>query len=458
MYPENYPGVGRRTRNRLNGGTPLPNTLYPPLRSPCKCTVRRLDPLKRSTNLIMSNHYDIIFAGAGLSALSIATQMVDLPFFQTKKILLTDRDQKDKNDRTWCFWATNEEVNQLPPVLYKTWKNCHFHSPIHSEQLQIKPYQYHMVRGIDFYNWAKTKLSQHSNVHWEFGNITDMNVQTGSLQLNGKTFQSSWILNSAITPIQLLPSPLTPKFQNPFTQPNDPPSSQHLSLLQHFKGWVIKCPTPIFNPDCVTFMDFRVAQKDNTRFVYVLPFSQTEALVEYTVFSPQLLSEQEYDTELTNYIHQFLQTADFQILDQEFGVIPMTDFNFPTTQSNHVINIGTSGGFVKGSTGYAFKRTQQRSAAFVKDWAKNSTPNLSLIQSSKKYRIYDSVFLRALSDELVPAHLIFGSFFKNLGGTAVFRFLDENTHLLQDLKALNAVPTLPFIKAAYRQLNRLYYV
>ena len=151
----------------------------------------------------MSNHYDIIFAGAGLSALSIATQMVDLPFFQTKKILLTDRDQKDKNDRTWCFWATNEEVNQLPPVLYKTWKNCHFYSPIHSEQLQIKPYQYHMVRGIDFYNWAKTKLSQHSNVHWEFGNITDMNVQTGSLQLNGKTFQSSWILNSAITPIQL---------------------------------------------------------------------------------------------------------------------------------------------------------------------------------------------------------------------------------------------------------------
>ena len=406
----------------------------------------------------MNDNYDIILAGAGLAALSIATQMMEHPFFQTKKILLIDRDQKDKNDRTWCFWATPSEVQQLPPVLFKTWENCHFYSPTHSEQLRMKPYQYHMVKGLDFYNWAKDKLHQHPNVHWQFGEITQINELDGTIQALDKTFQGKWILNSALSPIKLLPPEQNSYFKNPFTEPNSTPPNHNIYLLQHFKGWIIRTPKPTFDPQCVTFMDFRVAQKGNTRFVYVLPFSSTEALVEYTVFSPQLLPDTEYDTELVNYIQEFLHTPAFELIEQEFGVIPMTDFRFPSIPTKHVLNIGTAGGFVKGSSGYAFKRTQQRAANFVKDWAQQHQPNPSLLRSDKRYRIYDSVFLRALHDELVPAHLIFGSFFKNLGGKAVFRFLDEDNCFLQDLQALNAVPTLPFIKAAIRQINRLYHV
>ena len=66
-------------------------------------------------------------------------------------------------------------------------------------------------------------------------------------------------------------------------------------LQQHFIGWKIKTSEPAFTADKATFMDFSVAQKGNTRFMYVLPFSKTEALIEYTLFSKDLLPEKEYE-------------------------------------------------------------------------------------------------------------------------------------------------------------------
>jgi lycopene beta-cyclase len=57
------------------------------------------------------------------------------------------------------------------------------------------------------------------------------------------------------------------------------------SLLQHFEGWVIKTKKPSFNSKIGTLMDFRLNQEHGTTFMYVLPTSAKEALVEYTLFS-----------------------------------------------------------------------------------------------------------------------------------------------------------------------------
>ena len=74
--------------------------------------------------------------------------------------------------------------------------------------------------------------------------------------------------------------------------------SKYQLLQQHFVGWFIQTETPVFNPEQATFMDFSVAQKGNTRFMYVLPVSETEALLEYTLFSKELLPKEEYETEI----------------------------------------------------------------------------------------------------------------------------------------------------------------
>jgi lycopene beta-cyclase len=404
-----------------------------------------------------ADSYDIILAGAGLSGLTFATECLRHPATRDWRILLIDRDDKTRNDRTWCFWATPDEVAELPPVIHKTWPNIDFYSPQYSQRLDTSAYQYHMVRGVDFYNWAKSQIADNQQITRVKANITDLDAAAGRIVTDTGTFEACWILNSAVAPFQMLPT-VSGLYERPpisTLQKKQLPSGS-IWLLQHFKGWIIEVPEPRFDPQAATLMDFRVEQHGCTHFVYVLPLTDRRALVEYTVFSPDLLPAESYSEALKFYLTQYLRLDSWSIIEEEFGVIPMTDYAFGPAQEGRMMHIGTIGGMVKGSSGYAFKRTQQRMRRFVADWAGTGAPHPALLRSTKQYRVYDSVFLRALESGAVSSQVVFSSFFSKLGGAAVFDFLDEKTTYSEDLKALSSVPTWPFMKAAFRQMPRLF--
>ena len=128
---------------------------------------------------IMDKNYDIILAGAGLAGLTLALELARRPFFQNKKVLLIDREAKEKNDRTWCFWATPDE--SLPPVTHKTWSDCRFFGKNFSQKLDISPYRYHMVRGLDFYRWAKSELDKAPHIQRITANIQSVHADTGTV-------------------------------------------------------------------------------------------------------------------------------------------------------------------------------------------------------------------------------------------------------------------------------------
>lgn len=303
---------------------------------------------------------DLIIAGSGLSGLTLALECARRPYFRDKKILLIDRDDKSRNDRTWCFWAKDSEP--LPPVEHKIWAKCHFFGKDVAKVLDIAPYRYHMIRGLDYYNWAKKELARHPNIQSIQANILDMDAENGVVKTDSGDFQGDWVFNSA----KLNASGKTYAVDGAkWSGPDLPPpfvdrKPDHTFLLQHFKGYIIESPTPVFNPEAVTFMDYRLDQHDETRFVYVLPFSETRALVEFTVFSPSLCPAEVYDNELRRYISEVLKIQDFSVEEEEFGVIPMTDLPLSPLGGSKLINIGTAGGFVKASSGYAFLRTQRK--------------------------------------------------------------------------------------------------
>ena len=115
-------------------------------------------------------------------------------------------------------------------------------------------------------------------------------------------------------------------------------------------------------------MDFRLEQKEGATFMYVLPTSKNEALIEYTLFSKDLLEKEVYKQELTKYIADFLGIEDYEITHTEFGVIPMSLAKFdrnPNAQSR-ILNIGTAGGFTKSSSGYTFQFIQKNSEILIK--------------------------------------------------------------------------------------------
>ncbi len=376
--------------------------------------------------------YDYIVTGAGCAGLSFVIHLIKSGQLADKKVLIVDKDAKQKNDRTWCFWEKEEGLFQS--IVFKEWKQLFFHSPSFSQQLNIEPYTYKLIRGIDFYKYCLAQIAKHTNItllQAPVENIFSTEKETGIIA-GGKKIVGHYIFNSII-------------FSKPSLQKGD------IWMLQHFKGWFIHTNDPVFDAQSATLMDFKTNQSSGTTFFYVLPFSPTSALIEYTLFSDNVLGDDVYEQALQDYVAALPGIKSYQVEEKEFGVIPMTNFSFTPTQNN-IINLGTAGGQTKGSSGYTFQFIQKHSAALVANLEKLGHPFLQT-SSSKRFHFYDSVLLNVLQKKYLSGSQIFTHLFKKNKATALFKFLDNETTLAEDISILKSLPSLPFIKAAIRHLK-----
>lgn len=384
-------------------------------------------------------HFDYIFTGTGLSALMTVYKMVQSGKFADKSILLLDENLKQTNDRTWCFWGKNQTV--WNSVISKKWNFALFANEDFKRDLDLKPYQYNQIHGLDFYNFVLNEISKHSNITFLNEKVTDINELETHVYVGTEEnrYTCSYLFNSI------------------YTKAFAESQTKYPVLQQHFIGWFVKMENEIFNPEQATFMDFSVKQKGNTRFMYVLPISKTEALVEYTLFSEKLLTKEEYETEIQNYLKN-LGATEYQILEKEQGSIPMTCFPFWKRNTKRVLNIGTAGGWTKASTGYTFKNSDKKSTELVKFLQNDSSPEVSgslrMTSFHKKSRFwfYDLLLLDILYRHNELGSSIFSSLFKNGNPNLIFKFLDEETTLMEDFKVILKCPKIPFIKALFRVL------
>ena len=375
--------------------------------------------------------FDYIIAGAGAAGLTLAYLLMGCK--STKKsTLIIEKDSKATNDRTWCFWE--KEENLLENLVYKSWSKGLFKSDSHEKIYDLPPYQYKMIRGIDFYEFMRKELTQHHEIVWLQEEIRDI-TDTGIVTTDKASYQGNYVFDST-------------KRLTDFPQPVNT-----TTLLQHFKGYFLKTDQPVFDESTFTYMDFTIPQNGDFRFGYVLPFSPTEALVEYTIFSTSLLGTSEYTAGVEAYISQ-LGIEHYQITEEEFGVIPMTDFEFPFKRSNQVYQIGISGGFAKPSTGYTFLRGQKILASMVNNLAGGSPPEYKLPFAQKRFKKYDSTLLRVLAKPDNIGERAFSDMFRKNGMQRMFRFLDEQTKLPEELAVMSSTPLLTFGKAFFESFSK----
>ncbi|MBS1665972.1 MAG: lycopene cyclase [Bacteroidetes bacterium] len=378
----------------------------------------------------MGKQYDYIISGAGCAGLSLLMRMISSGKFSDKKILLIDQSEKKVNDRTWCFWE--KEPGFFDGLVYHQWKNLWFHSKKDSRLLNIDPYSYKMIRGIDFYDYCFDRIRQQKNIDLIFGKVEAIKSDAGEtfLLMDGEKIRANYIFNSI-------------RFQQPTLQKKD------FLLLQHFKGWVIEASGNVFSSTDATLMDFRVSQEYGMGFFYVLPFSSSKALVEFTLFSEKLLPAAVYDQELENYLNRFYQTIIYSKQEEEFGIIPMTNYQFPSKQNN-IIHIGMAGGQTKPSSGYTFQFIQKQSEALVRSMVANGVPQCQA--AKKRFHFYDSVLLNVISTGKISGENIFANMFSKNKPTDIFKFLDNESHWLQDIGIIQSLPTKPFLQAALQQI------
>ncbi|MBY8963999.1 lycopene cyclase [Flavobacterium sp. D11R37] len=374
-------------------------------------------------------HFDFIFAGGGLATLMTLQRMVQSGSFTGKSILVIEPDSNKGNDRTWCFWEPGS--GEWDGLLSKQWDYALFADAGFSNRMQLAPYRYKMLRSADFYGSVRGLIKQNSDVTIVKDSVTAF-TDNGSI-VTVTTALSTYTCN---------------KLFNSIYKPEMVQKSKYPLLQQHFIGWFVKTDKPVFDSGCVTFMDFSIPQRGNTRFMYVLPLSETEALIEYTLFSKDLLPIAEYEDAIKDYLTNMV--SHYTITETEKGNIPMTCYPFWEENTKNIINIGSAGGWTKASTGYTFKNTTKKSRELISFMQKHN--DFRKLGSRNRFWFYDLLLLDILYKTNEIGSTIFSAMFRKVRPQLIFKFLDEETTFAEELKVIWACPKMPFIKALLRNL------
>ena len=376
--------------------------------------------------------YDYIIAGSGCAGLSLLHKILQTPSLQNKSILVIDKDQKKSNDRTWCFWEKNP--GPFESIVYAKWNKLEFLSTDFKKELNLESYTYKMIQGIDFYNFIINYAKKFKNVSFvqESINSIDNIDKKAVLKTTKNTYTANYIFNS--------------------TNLFNPKINEQNSLLQHFKGWVIKTEKPVFNPEIGRLMDFRVSQENGATFMYVLPTSATEALVEYTLFSPRVLDKEVYTLELKKYIKEELEIDNYTLIHQESGVIPMSLEKFEQNPKLNVINIGTSGGYTKGSSGYTFQFIQKNIIEIINNLVEGNNIIQQTSFKNKYYQWTDRTLIDVLLSNKLTGKDVFTKMFQKVPAEKILAFLGNESSFIEDLKVFTSFPVKPFLTSGIKQL------
>jgi lycopene beta-cyclase len=405
-----------------------------------------------SNNYLSS--YDYIIAGAGAAGLSLLHYLMDAPNLASKSILLIDRSFNKTNDRTWCFW--NKEASAFEDLVQHSWSTISIHAEGFNKELPTAPFSYKMIQGIDFYNAILSKAKSKSNIHFREATILSIEVLDTSNKNNGASVRweggaaiGNYVFSSLL-PFQMNQLATAAAYSNSLDSSTDS-KNKFPFLWQHFKGRVVQFDTPVFNKQIAKLMDFNVPQQGATAFMYQLPLNEKEALVEYTIFSANVLEISEYDKVLDAYLANEFSGMKYSITHEEIGAIPMTQITLASTVAP-IYTIGALGAAIKASTGYAFQFIQEQCKNIVTQ-LEHGLPLQTKVHNTR-HQFYDAVLLDILFHHKMEGAEIFKRIFAKNEAATVFKFLSNTSTLLEDIQIMRSLPTSVFLPAAIKVLLR----
>lgn len=373
-------------------------------------------------------NYDWIIMGGGASGLILCNELISSSL--CGDVLLIENSEKKWNDRSWCFWSENELGENFNSNFF--WKKIEINTQAGSRNLSISPFAYRFIRSGEFYRKMYDRIRQNPRVtvlHEKVESFRSLGPYA-EVKTDKNVYQGSWVFNSLASLAPL-------------------PESVRSGLKQHFLGSWIKSSTDVFDPGRVKLMDFAVEQDGGVQFVYVLPISPREALIEYTVFSKEVWTKPRYRKGIHQYIQENYGLDSYEVVEEESGVIPMCPDTFPRISDGRIIHIGSAGGLTKASTGYTFHRIIEDSKALVKSMAYHGRPIPSL-KATGRFAFYDRLLLWLVKNrpEKVPG--IFLRLF-SCNPKHVFKFLAEKSNLIEEIGLFLRLPWPPFLTALWHE-------
>lgn len=375
---------------------------------------------------------DVVICGAGAAGLSVAVHLSErAPHL---RVVLLDGRSGFEHDRTFCGFATR--AHPFAAAVDHRYGRIALADRRGAVERACGRTPYVRIAGDLFYAVALRKLGR---AELRLG-VTVERLDAAEREVSVETSAGR------------LRAPLVIDARGGFAR-------QAGTLLQVFLGEVVRTERPIFDPDRALLMDFRVAHDGGAHFVYVLPTSRTEALVEDTWFATSVIDEARHHAEISGWLERHGAGA-VEVLRRERGVLPMTATPATPTGSLRIVRAGLTAGAAKGSTGYAFAFIQRHAEALARSIADARLqdrpahlPRWPEVRSSID-AFYDRTFLRFVHERLPREPSAVGEalvdLFRHAPLGSVARFLSEEAGPLDYAQVMAAMPTGPFLRAAVR--------
>lgn len=371
--------------------------------------------------------YDYIFCGGGCAGLSLLYYLLESKWKEANILIIDPAHNKEVN-KTWCYWAT-EPLQIHPKESIISWNTYSLKSGQKKLRKSFKNLNYYHLNSSDFYESIYTKAKTRSNVEFLKDRVIELKEESDYVTI--KTEKTGLFIGNLVFDSRIISS-----------------HDGNSKLKQLFVGWKIKTQLEAFEPKKMTLMDFRTESSIPFDFFYILPFSEKEALIEYTAYSKNLISYDSLESHLKKYLKKKFEENPFEITYVEKGTIPMSTKQTSYSESDKIIPIGTKAGWTKPSTGYTFYQIQTNCQFIVKRLEENKIDKL-IINRKPRFKFYDNVLLNIAHRWPEKLKYVFLNMFGSSSSDLIFRFLSEETTFWEELKILSRLKFSIFLKSLF---------
>lgn len=365
----------------------------------------------------------VVIIGGGCAGLSLGSRLAQAPKAPSTIIIEPRVDYTE--DRTWCFWSTEASNHNHLPL--KNWCHVELSHRASTVTVDLKSDRYQMLRSLDFYLDKCESIAQSTNVHLQLGE----KVVAVTKSLDGR-----WITETTVaTYISNFVIDTRPMGANVDSAP---------LLWQTFLGFEIVCDQPSFDSNTAHLMDFSEVVDGSIPFIYLLPISDRQALVELTTISSNRLDPETMVVELQTAITHLVGATTYRVVRTESGAIPMGLAESDNDRVATYVNVGVTRGSARPSSGYAFCRIQRWADACCKSLL-NGEPPLNPLPDSTLVRFMDKVFLKVVRNQPRIGPEIFVRMFKHVPIANLIRFLIDKPTVLDAIHIIASLPKLVFL-------------
>lgn len=368
---------------------------------------------------------DFAFIGLGAANSLLILRMLEEGLLDGKSAIVLDPDPKKVNDKTYCFWANPDEpiVAFLDGMIVHSWGQIESKSGTE----ELDGMRYYMVESLGLYEEVRKRIQQSQEIA----------VVTNAVDRTSRTMDG----------VKLYTEDESFLVQRVFdSRPAYSKERIGSTVLQSFVGWRVNFDRSVFQGDTMRLMDFSIPQNESTQFMYVLPTSSTEALVEMTRFDREPLPSDLAESHLKSYLMGF--SGSYDVVDTEEGIIPMSQCVAAHDEDSRITSTGGRAGKIKSTTGYAFKEMYGHANELV-DLERNVATIAPRFLLPKKrwsrFRLYDFLLLFILKYKPHWGKPIFERLFSTQRTAQVLRFLEERSKLWWELQMFLKLPIAKFL-------------